>query len=244
LALDLTLRRGLRADVDVAVHLTAHGRGGGVLDSFIDAWHDLAHVPNGNRPEFLRDRFRVEGRTTAGEPFSWNDAPGWGLGDVELEGRWRVADGGREKASVALVGRVALPTSTGPYSDAGGFGAAGQVVLGVPLSRRFDFFTGMGVTAQDPAPVREIEYETARLHGYAALEWRVARPLSLLLETNAATRLVSNIESYPGTHWLVNVGGRLDLGARARLDLFMTENIVSQQTTTDFALYCGVSLRP
>jgi hypothetical protein len=100
------------------------------------------------------------------------------------------------------------------------------------------------VTAQDPTPVRGIEYEPARIHGYAALEWRVARPLSLLVETNAASRLVANIESYPGTHWLVNFGGRLDLGARSRLDVFMTENLVSQQTTTDFALYVALSLHP
>ena len=55
---------------------------------------------------------------------------------------------------------------------------------------------------------------------------------------------MSNIQSYPGTHWLVNLGGRLDLGKRSRLDLFMTENIVSQQSTADFALYFALSLRP
>ena len=43
---------------------------------------------------------------------------------------------------------------------------------------------------------------------------------------------------------LVNFGGRLDLGKRSRLDMFMTENIVSQQSTTDFALYFGLSVRP
>ena len=106
-----------------------------------------------------------------------------------------------------------------------------------------DVFTGLGVTAQDGAAVRSVEYETARVHGYAALEWRIARPLSLVVETNAASRLVRNIESYPGTHWLVNFGGRLDLGKRSRLDMFMTENIVSQQSTTDFALYFGLTVR-
>ena len=137
-----------------------------------------------------------------------------------------------------------LPTSTGPYSGAGGFGAAGQVAVQFPLGRRFDLYTGLGVTAQDDTPVRGIEYEPARIHGYAAIEWRVARPLSLLVETNAASRLVANIEKYPGTHWIVNFGGRLDLGRRMRLDFFLTENIISQQTTTDFAIYTGLTVRP
>jgi len=240
--LDLTLRRGLAADVDVALRLPAHGRGGGTLDGFIDAWHGLVKVPDGDRPFFRRDVFRAVGRTTSGAPFSWNDATGWGLGDAELEGRWRVKDGASgTTTSVALVARVALPTSTGPYE--GAFGGAGQVAVAVPLGRRVDLFTGMGVTVQDPAAVRGIEFEAARVHGYAALEWRVARPLSLVVETNAASRLVSNIQSYPGTHWLVNLGGRLDLGKRSRLDVFMTENIVSQQSTTDFALYFALALR-
>lgn len=241
---DVSVRRGIGANADVALRVPLLGRGGGTLDGLIDAWHRLAHVPNGNRPAFLTDAFRVEGRTTAGQPFSWNDAQGWGLGDVELEGRWRIADGGADAASLALVGRVALPTGSGPYADAGGFGAAGQVAGLVPLGRRFSFFGGMGVTAQDPAAVRGVEYETARIHAYAALEWRSWRWLSLLLETNAASRLIANIESYPGTHWLVNLGGRIDLGQRSRLDVFMTENIVSQQSTTDFALYFALTLRP
>jgi hypothetical protein len=92
--------------------------------------------------------------------------------------------------------------------------------------------------------VRRIEYEPARLHGYLAFEWRLARPLSAIVETNVASRLVTNIDDYPGTHWMINVGGRLDLGRRTRLDAFVTENIQSQQTTTDFGLYLALTLRP
>jgi hypothetical protein len=225
--LDFSLRRGLGANFDIGLRLPAHGRGGGTLDGFIDAWHRLAKVPDGNRPQFLRDVFRAEGRTTSGGPFSWDGVTGWGLGDAELELFWRVKDGARDSASVALVGRVALPTSTGPYE--GAFGAGGQVAVELPVGGRLDLFTGLGVTA--------------RVHGYLALEWRVARPLSLVVETNAASRLITNIQNYPGTHWLVNFGGRLDLGKRSRLDAFLTENIVSQLSTTDFALYVGLTVR-
>jgi hypothetical protein len=43
---------------------------------------------------------------------------------------------------------------------------------------------------------------------------------------------------------MLNVSGRVDLGARTRLDLGFTENLKSQLTTTDFALYLGFALRP
>jgi hypothetical protein len=240
--LDLLLRRGLTRTLDVGVRATLHDRGGGALDGFIDAWHRLVNLPDGDRPDFHRDAFRVEGKTTSGDAFSWDDNEGLGLGATEIESRWLLAStpGG---ARTALIARVLLPTGTGPYAG-GGLGAGMQVAVGVPLSGRIDLFTGLGVTAQDPGPVRRLEYEPARLHGYLAFEWRLARPLSAIVETNLASRLVSNIDEYPGTHWMINIGGRIDLGRRTRLDAFVTENILSQQSTTDFGLYLALSVRP
>jgi hypothetical protein len=63
-------------------------------------------------------------------------------------------------------------------------------------------------------------------------------------ETDAASRLVENVSGYPGLHWIVNVTARVDLGGRTRLDLGFTENLMSQLTTTDFALYVAIGLRP
>jgi len=243
LALDLTVRRGLGRDLDVGLRVPFQARGGGVLDGAIDWWHRLAHVPDGDRPAFRQDAFRVEGVTTEPAPFSWNDHSGHGLGDVELEARWRVIDGEGASSSVAVVGRLSLPTGTGPFEPSG-VGGGGQIVVDAPLGRAFDLYGGLGATAQDPGPVRGIEYAPLRVHGFLALEWRPWRRASLVAETNAGSRLVENIDRYPGVHWTLNVTGRIDLGTRARLDVGFTENILSQLTTTDFALHAGLGFRP
>jgi hypothetical protein len=243
LAVDLTVRRGLGANLDVGLRVPVQGRGGGSLDGFIDWWHRVAHTPDGDRPLFLKNAFRVEGVTTDHQPFSWNDSTGYGLGDVELETRYRVRDGGNTAWSASIVGRVSLPTGTGPFAG-NGFGGGGQLVARRPLSRAFDFYGGLGFTVQDPGPVRGVEYTPVRAHGFLAVEWRPWRRFSLVVETDAASRLVENIDSYPGVHWIVNVTGRTDLGARTRLDVGFTENIWSQQGTTDFALYASFGFRP
>lgn len=240
LVLDATIRRGVTRDVDVGIRVPVHGRNGGRLDGFIDWWHRLARVPDGKRPAFLRNAFRVEGLTSDKVPFSWSDRSGFGLGNVELDARWRVVDGG---ASLALVARASLPTGTGPF-DGNGLGGGGQVVVGAPLGRSFDLYAGAGLTAQDGGPVEGVLYAPVRGHGFLAIEWRPWRRLSLVAETDAASRLVENVHSYPGVHWVVNVTGRLDLGDRARLDLGFTENLMSQLTTTDFAFYLGFGVRP
>lgn len=243
LALDLTVRRGLGANLDAGVRVPLQWRGGGALDGFIDWWHRVANVPDGDRPLFLQDAFRVEGKTTDGGTFSWNDHTGFGLGDVELESRYRIRDGISASPSAALVARVSLPTGTGPF-DGQGLGAGAQLVADVPLSGSFDLYGGLGLTAQGSGPVRGVEYTPVRAHGFVALEWRPSRSLSLVAETNVASRLVENIDSYPGLHWIVNVTGRIDLGDRTRLDLGFTENLMSQLTTTDFAFHLGFSVRP
>ena len=240
---DLTVRRGLSRNVDAAIRLPLQWRGGGTLDGFIDWWHRAFDTPDGDRPLFLEDAFRVEGVTTSGEPFSWNDDRGLGLGDLELEARYRVRDGSSTSPSTALVARVSLPTGSGPFAGQG-LGAGGQLVADVPLSRSLDLYGGLGLTAQDTGPVRGVLYAPVRAHGFLAVEWRPWSRFSLVAETNAASRLVENVDSYPGLHWIVNVTGRIDLGERTRLDVGFTENIRSQLTTTDFAFYAGVAVRP
>lgn len=241
--LDTTVRRGLGRNLDVGVRVPLRWRGGGVLDGLIDAWHRILHLPNGDRPSFRRDAFRIEGLTTAGRPFSLDDRSGTGLGDTELQGRWRLRDGGFRGLSAALVVRASLPTGTGPFEGTG-LGGAGQVALGAPLGRSLDLYLGAGLTVQDPGPVRGIEYATTRVHGFAACEWRPWRRFSLVAETNAASRLVENIEAYPGLHWIVNVMSRVEVARHTRLDFGLTENIKDQQATTDFALFFALGLRP
>jgi hypothetical protein len=238
-----TLRRGLGPHLDVGLRFPLQHRGGGILDGFIDAWHRLLRVEDAQRPAFHRNAFRIDGRTTDDAPFSWAEAAGTGLGDMELNARWRAFGGRTGGVSVAAIGRLSLPTATGPY-DGSGLGAGGQVVLSTPLGRTTDLFLGAGMTVQDPGPVRAIEYERWRGHGFAAFEWRPWPRLSLLAETNAASRLVTNIASYPGVHWVVNVEGRFDLAPRLRLDLGLTENLMDQQSTTDLGLYFALGWRP
>ncbi len=241
--LDFEVRHGLRADLDVGLRVPLRWRGGGELDHVIDVWHRWLSLPSGNRADFRRDAFRVEGLTTDGRPFSWNDEFGTGLGNLEGAGRWRFHDGGREGWTAALEARVALPTGTGPFAgDAFGFGL--QAVAVKRLARSLDLFLGAGTTLQDDGPVRGIVYEPLRGQLFAALEWRPARRLSLVGETNVASRLVDNVDHYAGLHWMVNVGGRLDVARSTRLEIGFTENVAHQLSTADFGIHIGLVWRP
>lgn len=244
LTIDTTARRGLRSDLDLGLRVPLRWRGAGVLDGPIDFWHELTHLPDSHRPDFLRNAFRIEGLTEEGGSFSWQGDNGWGLGDVELEVRWRVAGAPDARtASVAVVGRVSLPTGTGSFAGQGP-AAGAQIVVGSPLGKSWDAYGGVGGTFQGATQQSGVHYAPARAHAFAAVEWRPWRALSLVAETNIASRLLTNVAAYPGLHWLLNVGARLDLGRRTRLDFTLTEGIASQDATTDVAFHAALGLRP
>jgi hypothetical protein len=239
--LDLTVTHGFRANLDAGLRLPLAWRGGGRLDGLIDAWHRLFKLPDGNRPDFLKDAFRVEGVSTLERPFSWNDEAGSGIGSVEAFARWRFSNGSHWTS--ALVARLAVPTATGPFSG-NGPGLGLQWVAARRLGPAFDLFLGVGGTAQPAKPVRGVGYEPLRGHGFLALEWRPFRSLSLGAETDIASRLVSDIDRYPGTHWIINGELRVGLSRRAQVELGFTENFASQIATTDFAVQLGLRIRP
>src|SRR6266568_590782 len=180
--LDLSVARGVGENAHVALRLPLRWRGGGSLDGLIEGWHRIFGLPQGGRLFFLENAFRVEGVTEAGQPFSWNDERGTGLGNLEFEGRWRFADAGRGGWRAAVAARVALPTGTAPFDkDAAGLGV--QVAAGKRLAGPLDLFLGAGGLIQGAGPVRGIEYEKARAHVFVALEWRMFGFFHLVAET-------------------------------------------------------------
>src|SRR5260221_5496668 len=55
--------------------------------------------------------------TESHQPFSWNDERGTGLGNLEVEGRWRFHDEGRDGWRAAGAAPGAPPTGTPPLDE-------------------------------------------------------------------------------------------------------------------------------
>ena len=240
--LDLALTRGLSASTDVSLRLPVRWRGGGVLDGFIDGWHRtfaFLGIDDGGRPAFLENAFRVEGITTDKRPFSWKDETGLSLGNLEVAGRWRFHERG---VAAALIARGSFATASAPF--AGSWGGGLQLVARRPLGSGWDVHTGLGGTVESQPSGAGFRYSSTRVQVFAAVTWRAWPRLTLSVESDAASRLVRDIESYPGVHWLINGGAKFAASRKTVLELGLTENIMDQRSTTDFALYFAVVARP
>jgi Protein of unknown function (DUF3187) len=239
--LALDVRRGITPRVTLGLRVPVRWRGAGVLDGLIDGWHDVTGLPDNDRGLYPRNQFRLEGRDALGRALELADDAGGGLGNVELSGLWAARPSPRGLA-VSLIARAGLPTGTGPFHGTGGQLGA-QAVAAHPLGRTVDAFWGVGAMLDARESQADLEYARWRAHGFATLEWRASRTLSLLIEMSAASRLVDNVADYPGLQMYFRMGAKLDLGERWRVEGGFVEGVSSIQSTTDFGIQAGVSRR-
>jgi len=236
-------RHGLGHGVDVSLRLPIQWRGAGILDPLIDWFHENTGTMNNARDEFDQNRYRVQGRDRAGHTFDWDDEHGTGLGNAEVSVRWAFLKPRHPRGlRLAAIARAGLPTGTGPF-ETGSFDLGMQLVAAKRLHRRWDVYGGVGGSWYSDDEIRGFEYEPWRGYGFLAVEFRVFRAWSLLLQTDASTRLISNVEDYPATQWYLSAGAKADLGRQTRLVLGFTENLVDQQSTMDISGWVGIEKR-
>jgi hypothetical protein len=236
--LALDVRHGLAHRLDVGFRIPLEWRGGGSLDGLIDWFHGFTRklgLPDNGRRAFERDLLRIDLRRD-GEPLPLDDRPGAGLGRAEVFARWALHDGAA--AGSALVVRLALPTGTGPFAS-GGAALGLQLVGGRALGGSAAAFAGLGATIGPGRADGPVDVAIVRPEGFLALERGLSRRWSIVAQSNAAGRLVTNVDRYPSIQWYLSLGGRLQLDAGWMFEGGFTENIASQQGTTDF----GIQLR-
>jgi hypothetical protein len=243
--LALTLRRGVSARVTLGARLPLRWRGGGSLDHLIDAWHAITNrlgLPDNGRPLYVRDQLRVAWRREDGTGALWEAQPGSGLGKLELSGHWSALSRPSSRSGLAVIGRVALPTATGPFAG-GGMEGGLQLVGARALGSHLDGYLGVGGTLASGGDELGAEYVSARAHGFLAIEWRPGRRWSLLVQADGASRLVRDIRNYPALQSYVRFGAKRDVGALWTAEAGFTENIKNQQSTTDFSIWFGLARR-
>ncbi len=241
-SLAVTARHGLGESWSVGVRLPVLWRGGGFLDGFADAVHKVGFPDNG-RPAFPRNQLWVEARDAAGTQRAWSGYAGSGLGRLELEAAltpWRRP---ASRLAVGFSGRVALPTATKAFAAAAGTETGLQALVAHGLGERFDFYAGAGVALGGSMEQEGFQYASQRVFGYLAFEWRFARGWSALAQVDGGSRLLEDVERYPGIQSYLRLGFKRDLGARTILEGGFSENIASQQATTDFGVVLGVRRR-
>jgi uncharacterized protein DUF3187 len=236
----LTVRRGFGHGLTLGVRASVLWRGAGIMDGVIDAWHGALGLPDGGRSLFPNDRLRVEARDQSRQSVRWGGRQGTGLGNLELEAHqvlWGLEDAQRWRA--ALVARLSAPTATGPFAGAGTAGGL-QFVLARPLGSRTNVYMGVGTTVSSRRDLDGLQYRRTRPQGFVAFEGRLTRGWSMIVQLDAASRLVTNIDSYPGSVTYLRVGSKFGLHRGWMLEGAITEGVNNLVAATDFGVVAAI----
>ncbi len=237
----LEWRQGIGRGIDVGVRVPVQWRGAGFMDDAIDAFHEATGLLDNIREAFDTNRFRVEGMTKDSDLFSWNGDSGSGLGRIEVEARASLGCtfGGR----TAIVVRAGLPTGSGPFGRRGDVDLGAQLVHSRRLGRRVAMHGGVGVVHHGDRTLDGVRYVAWRPHAFAVLEFVVTPRLTALVQASAVGNLADNIRGYPETNVYLDGGLAWRLNDRWTLELLINENVVDQQSTTDFGVLLALAAR-
>ena len=233
LRLTPTLRYGLGQGFDLSLGLPFQLTSGGVLDSFIETWHEIFALPQNRRDQFARDRFVVRADTFGAfglqpayqmnerplRPADWPIALAW---FPELDG---------EAWSFGVQGGIELPT--GDEDDGFGNGELDWMLgmIGSWRSERVALSAWGGWTwsADDPkrARSRGLQYGDAPNLG-GSLEFALSDRLSALAQVEWERSLLQNLDDRHANRdqVLLWLGGRWRLGEQSALEFAVGEDLV------------------
>lgn len=239
---DVTVMHGVRENLDLGLRIPVEWRGAGILDEWIDTFHEATDFLDNKRKDFHTDKYRVNGIHDDLTPFDDDDEKGAGFGNIEAIAKWRLCDGGRDGWTASLIGRATAPTGTGVY-EVGGVDVGLQAIVAKRIAPKWDLYGGLGGTWFSEVDYQDVRYQPVRGNVFVAAEWRAGRTWSLILETDYATQLIEDISLYDPESWYLNIGAKIDLGRSAVFEIGFTENLISQQTTADFGVFFGLDFR-
>jgi hypothetical protein len=234
------LRWGIAEWYDVAIRLPFYRRGAGVMDGFIENFHDLVNV-GGDREEFPKNTYRFDvqdiGLTLQPNRPLFQVDDGWGWGDVTLHGKAQFMTWPQ---SMALELSVKLPTGEDEFGGEG-------VDLGVALHT--------GALALDTHYHLSVQYtwisdeemsESAVFfeHNFAAfldLAWPIGDGWFIHLQPQVFNGFLHQPPRMSDTRMYILGGltGTWDSGWE--VEFALVENVFSFENTVDFGLHMAVS---
>lgn len=242
----LAFRRGLRAgarDLEVGIEIpwVMHSRG--VLDSFIDGWHERFGLPDGGRNRSPSDRLLYLYSRAGQEQFRV-DSGVEGIGDARLQAAVQLSGGRDAPAASALYASLSIPTGdeeellgSGAYSlSAWLSGRHQRTLFDLPLSLRGSlgttFIENDGVLAGMRKPL------VGLVSGGFGL--RVTESVELGADINFHTGLyrASELSSLTAAALSIAFGGSVRLGNSGRLELAIVEDL-DNSTSPDLTLHAA-----
>ncbi len=227
---------GLRIEVPFCV------RGGGIMDGFIQGFHDAFGLGQAGRDQFPKDQFEIDFWRKDGTQFRLTaEDSGIGLEDMILSSQFRLTEGSRYLPQAFLVLHLKLPTG-----DAGDLYGSGSVDGGVSvlLAKRIWKFFGY-VSAQytrfGGKEIAGIPMRDDQVSVLTALEYPWCDRISLVVQELVNTGAARDFYQFSEASHEITFGAKVETIAGTVFELGLIENLFRFDNSPDFGVHFGLS---
>ena len=246
--LALVWRRALAANFEVGVELPYIIHGPGVLDNFIEGWHDLFGLSNSQRDKApsntLDYRYQWNGSTLMGFEEANN-----GVGDLRLFASKAIVQS--PERSIKATASLEFPTGNAKWLRGSGDADFSFFLSATDnkLLAQWDLtsFGQLGVLmigqSMNNQNLRSTLRRDVALFGGFGVNWKYSEMIDLKAQLQSHTAMYKNFVTpmnAPST--LLTVGGTLYLSDNTMLDLAIGENLMTS-TIPDFIVNVTLSSR-
>lgn len=223
----LRLRYGLSDRLQLGLDLPWVWHSEGVMDGFINDWHDFFGFSNGDRDTLKNNRLDYLYARGGSEGLQLQDEVD-GLGDLRLRLNWQFKS--TEQAAFTLQGQIKAPTGDADKltgSEAWDFSVAVSGQRGFALGEgQGAFWGGFGVTWLGDGEVLDEDVEDFAGNGWLGVGWSPLDWLALRLQIDSHTALYdSNLREFGDPAVIMTVGGTLGLTENTLLEIGIGEDL-------------------
>lgn len=240
----LALRYGLAEQLQVGIDLPWVWQSKGFLDGFIEDFHDLFGLPNGDRSNMSNNKINYFYDSSDDDDFLLDHGKN-GVGDIRLLAAWQWLDTPQTVSSL----QASIKTPTG---DADKFTGSGGWDISLALSAQRNFplekgsaslWGGLGGSWLGDGDVLEDRVENWVASGWLGTGWSPLDWLGLKLQLDGNTALYnSDIDEIGAPVLILTMGGTLGLGERTSLDIGVGEDL-SVNASSDVTFHMNLAHR-
>lgn len=244
----LALRYGIARGMEVGVDVPVVAYSGGIFDGFIEEWHRVFGLPQGNRTETKEDHLLFQYDKNGQERLRMDNST-VRIGDVRVSGGWQLyRDGSANPKALAL--RASLKLPTGSSSRLTG---SGSTDLALWLSGSSDYplswghatvFGAVGGMAMTDGDVLKDQRENLVGFGSLGAGWSPMEKFALKAELSSHTAFYKDSDMKPLSSPAVVLifGGTYAFSPATALDIALAEDL-NVNASPDVALHLGLSHR-
>ncbi|MEW6442499.1 MAG: DUF3187 family protein [bacterium] len=229
---------GLLERVQLRLEVPVLYQTGGIMDTFIQGFHDTFGYTQAHRDSFPKNRLRVAFYPRGGGEFRIDDDDaGFFLSDLTLTLRTDLYPGSFYLPAVTVAQVLKVPTG---QHEGGGVDGGVTLYLAKRVWKVYGYF-GVQYTRYGQEKILGVAMEPDQWSLLFCLELPLSDRLSLLVQELSNTGVARDFYDFSQSTHELTVGTKIRLSRQMLLELGAIENLFHYNNSPDFGFHCGLS---